>query len=752
MSEKTARGISKWLIKWRWILLALAVTLTVGSYFPARRLDFDRSVENMFAADDPLLVPYRQLKRTFGGDDVPVAPYDDQVFMTPGAMLRVIHLTEQLSAVAGVQSVVSLTTTPLGAKIITDERQGPAYLDLLEGYIVSTDREMTAVACVLDPKASSDARARTVWRLQEVVKAFDSKAVLVGGSVMVVEGFRLIEEDGNRLGWLSTILLMITIAGCFRSLRWVVVPIVIVNATLLITKAALVVSGLRLSMASSMLWSIITVQGVATVIHVVVRFREARSIGAAPHKALLMAGTLLAAPIMWTCLTDAAGFGSLLAAEVGPVRDFGLMMVFGSLLALVGVSLFLPGLALAGGRHVDPQWAWGETRLTALLRRSMDVVLRWPKTIAALSFLAVFAVAMGSYRLEVESDFTKNFRASSEIVTSYNFVESRLGGAGVWDVIVPAPPPDHLSSRYLAGLRHLEKRLRTEVTITDERGQEVPALTKVMSIVDGLDTVPTPRLARDIMVRLKHRRLQKEMPEIAEALYAEDPDQPGKYFARIMLRAKERQSARQKQQLIADVTEISRDVFPGNETLARAEVTGFFVLLTNLIDSMLRDQWITFAIATGAIGLMMLVAFRSPVLALIALVPNILPILVLTGIMGWLGLKINMGAAMIAAVSMGLSVDAGIHYVTMFRRLRNEGKSVCDALYAVHQSVGRAVVFSTLALVVGFGALCLSEFVPTIYFGALVSLSFVGGLLGNLVILPVLLRLVISDKPQNRLA
>jgi predicted RND superfamily exporter protein len=745
MSEKMARSISKWLIEWRWILLALAMMLIVGSYFPARRLDFDRSVENMFTADDPLLVPYRQLKRTFGGDDVAVAAYDDEELMTPEGMLRVMDLTQELSAVAGVQSVVSLTTTPLGAEIIIDERRGPGYLDLLEGYNVSTDRETTAVACVLDPKASSNARATTVRRLQEVVKAHDSRAVLVGGPVMVVEGFQLIEEDGNWLGWLSTILLMITIVGCFRSLRWVVIPIVIVNATLLVTKAALVVSGLRLSMVSSMLWSIITVQGIATVIHVVVRFREARSTGAAPRKALLVAGTLLATPIMWTCLTSAAGFGSLLAAEVGPVRDFGLMMVFGSLLVLVGVGLFLPGLALAGGRYVDPQWAWGETRLTAVLRRSMDIVLRWPKTIAALSFLVVLAVAIGCYRLEVESDFTKNFRASSEIVTSYRFVESRLGGVGVWDVIVPAPPPDRLNSRYLAGLRDLQKRLRTEVTITGEHGQDVPALTKVMSIVDGLDTVPTPRLARDVMVRLKHRRLQNEMPEIAEALYGEDPEQPGKYFARIMLRANERQSVKQKQQLIADVTEISREVFPGNEMLARAEVTGFFVLLTNLIDSILRDQWITFGIATGTIGLMMLVAFRTPVLAVVGLVPNILPILVLTGTMGWLGLKINMGAAMIAAVSMGLSVDAGIHYITMFRRLRKEEKSVCDALYAVHQSVGRAVVFSTLALVVGFGALCLSEFVPTIYFGALVSLSFVGGLLGNLVILPVLLRLVISD-------
>ncbi len=113
--------------------------------------------------------------------------------------------------------------------------------------------------------------------------------------------------------------------------------------------------------------------------------------------------------------------------------------------------------------------------------------------------------------------------------------------------------------------------------------------------------------------------------------------------------------------------------------------------------------------------------------------------------MGWLEVKINMGAAMIAAVSMGLSIDSEIHYITMFRRLRQEGQTVREALYAVQQSVGRAVFFSTLALVVGFGALCLSEFIPTVYFGALVGLSLLGGLAGNLVVLPLLLSLVVRE-------
>jgi predicted RND superfamily exporter protein len=139
---------------------------------------------------------------------------------------------------------------------------------------------------------------------------------------------------------------------------------------------------------------------------------------------------------------------------------------------------------------------------------------------------------------------------------------------------------------------------------------------------------------------------------------------------------------------------------------------------------------------------MMLLALRSVPLAAVALVPNILPILVVTGVLGWLDLKVNMGAAMIAAVSMGLSVDSSIHYLIAYRRHRASGRARNEAIDTVQRGVGRAMVFSTLALVVGFLVLCQSQFVPTVYFGALVSLAMLGGLAGNLVILPLLLVLL----------
>ena len=164
------------------------------------------------------------------------------------------------------------------------------------------------------------------------------------------------------------------------------------------------------------------------------------------------------------------------------------------------------------------------------------------------------------------------------------------------------------------------------------------------------------------------------------------------------------------------------------------------MLLADLIESVLDDQWRTFAVASLAVLVMTLVAFRNVPLAIATMIPNAIPVLALFGAMGWLGIKTNMGAAMIAAVSVGLSIDSSIHYVMLYQYRRRQGLTMDEALAHAQDSAGRAATLSTLALIVGFATLCVSDFIPTIYFGALVSLSMVGGLVGNILVQPMLIR------------
>ena len=550
---------------------------------------------------------------------------------------------------------------------------------------------------------------------------------------MMSDGFAYLERDGQRLGWASTVFLGLTIVLCFRSLRWVVIPVAVVQWSLLVTQALLVWLQLPLSMVSSMLTAIVTVIGVATVMHVIVRYREARRRYDSPRATLAWTMSVLAGPVFWACVTDAAGFAALLAAKVGPVQDFGVMMAVGSLVVLAGVFLLLPGLALLGTLDADPHRAWGEAWLDGPLRSPLKWSRRRPKLMAALCVAFFGFTAAGVGFLKVETDFTRNFREDSPIVRSYQVIETRLGGAGVWDILLPAE--EKLDWEFLQKAAALQERLRTETAAAFPENPPLNALSLVDAVHASIPNLEEqPAMLRGVLLSGILQAMHAQMPAFTAAMHGEDPQQPGRYYYRVMLRAAERQPTEDKQRLISLVRKIAREEFP------QAETTGFFVLLAQLVQSMLRDQWLTFAAAMAGIALVMALAFRSPLYAVLALIPNALPIFTVTGLMGWSGWKINMGAAMIAAVSLGLSVDSSIHYIRFYRLARRRGDSFQAAISKVQATVGRAMVFSTLALIVGFSVLCASEFIPTIYFGAMVSLSMAGGLLGNLVVLPLLLR------------
>jgi len=146
MSDGLSLRVARWLIAWRWPLLAIGAMLAAVAYFPAQGLKFDRSIENMFAADDPLLEPYRQLKRTFGGNEIVLAAYIDPELMTAKGIERLDALTRELRGIDGVASVMSLTATPLGKSIIEkDSKIAQRFLELFENFTVSEDRRTAAV-------------------------------------------------------------------------------------------------------------------------------------------------------------------------------------------------------------------------------------------------------------------------------------------------------------------------------------------------------------------------------------------------------------------------------------------------------------------------------------------------------------------------------------------------------------------------------------------------------------------------------
>ncbi|MFV0446511.1 MAG: efflux RND transporter permease subunit [Planctomycetaceae bacterium] len=741
------RPIVDRLIRRKELVLLTALFMTLAAAPLASRLEFDQSLESFFTADDPLLLAWRDSKAWFGEDEFILVAYSDPKLVhlgtpsEPDAEVDTVQLNKlrdfarELSTVPGLvadstQSLEGLLRPKFGdsfaARVLARSYARMRQNDILEfgeHLVISHDRQTTAVILRMVPRGTEPIpREETFQQIRTIAAAHDPPAFVAGEPIQVNDMFRYVDQDSRVLGWASSALLVGMILFLFRSLRWVLLPFLVVHVTLVWTKAILVASGMHLSMVSSTLNSLVTIIAIATVTHVTVNYRELRLTldrTSAFRETMLRLGP----PVFWTCLTTAIGFGSLLSSQLVPVQSFGLMLATAALIVLVVCTLILPGGVLALRFDSDPKPTLAEARLVRFLRHTGRGIDRHPRAwLVGLSGLMLICSA-GLWRLRVETDFSKNFRENSDIVQALKFFERELGGAGTWEIGFPFPQA--VTEKSLVPVRKLAQTLR------ELRLKDGTHLTKVIALSDGVDFAP------GLGVDQKIQRLQAIQPEFISSLLNADAGQ-----MRIVLRAHEQQPAETKLALIDSVTTKAREYFPA------ARPTGFFLLLSHLIHSLLKDQLVSFLLASAGIFLCMSIAFRNLWIGLLSLLPNLFPLVLVVGGMGWFNVPINIGTAMIACVSMGLTVDSSIHYISGYLRARRAGASYAEAVKETHGTVGVAMVFANLVLALGFLVLSLSNFIPLVYFGVLVSLSMLSGLFGSLVMLPLLLRWVPVRQPS----
>ncbi|HVJ67678.1 MAG TPA: MMPL family transporter, partial [Caulifigura sp.] len=628
-------AMAEGLVRWRNWLLGASIVITIIALPLSLKVELDQSIESFFAPSDPLLKGYLQSREAFGGDEFVLVAYEKPDISSPDSLKEISRFSEQLSEVEGIKkdstqdlagalsaatsSVLEVLPTRflrLSARRAIRERM----IEFSKHLLIGTEDNVTAIILRLVPGDSAQHRKKTYKQIRSLAASHDPPAYVAGEPIQVSEMFRYVERDGLVLGLASSTLMVIAILIMFRRIRWVLLPMVIVWMTLIWTKAILYLLGMQLSMVSSMLTSLLTIIGVATVVHVIVLYRDWRR-DEGPEKAFCMTYFLAAGPVFWVTITTVVGFAALLSSEITPIRSFAWMMSIGTTLLLVTFPMVLPAGVLMGKQEGPTRFSEFEQRIARLLDRTTDITNThpWP-TMIVTAVLCIVAL-IGCAKQRVETDFSKNFRASSEIVQSIQFFESKLGGVGSWEVNFDAPR--ELTTPFIEKVRQLTSDLRNIATTDGTK------LTKVVSITDGLDLIP-PLIADDWMV--KRQWLNDLQPEYEPSLYSAE-----KGLMRIVLRAQEQQPAERKLELIQRVEQAAEKVFP------EARTTGLYVLLANLISSVLGDQVTSaFWACIGMIACIWL-AFHSFRIAMISLLPNIMPILFVVGFVGWLGIPVNIG-------------------------------------------------------------------------------------------------------------
>ncbi len=715
--------------------LALVTALALGGY---ARLQFTQSPELIALQGSDELAFYREFLARWGSDELIVLAYSVPDAYAPRELERLRALTAALGEVAQVRRVWSLDT----AFSVDTGPLGPYARPLVPDDLSQVGPELRAAAqsspFVRDTFVSADGRT-LLLSVQLEGRELDNAGVerealagidavladpayaglelhLAGSPIFNRELARLNQRDNARFTPIAIALVGLGAALLFRSLLVALALLAVVGTTVIWTLGAMGALGVPLSITTSLLPPLLLVIGIAEAIHLLSSYLDRLGAGAPRASALAAALDEVVAPCFWTSLTTACGFAGLLGVAIEGVQTFAAFAVLGIVFALVLTLSLLPALLLRLPLERSARGRAGS-------RRNAAGRLATPRPRLAAALVAG-ALALGAWalpRVEVATHDGEFFAREHPLNRAYRFIESRLAGVTPLEIEVRAPAPGGARSpRALSGIAELQSRMA-----------RLPELTPGISLVQLVEsTSPGTDLRDPDAVQRALFLLETLAPEDVAAWIDHDHQR-----ARISARTRAMTSERSRQ-IAQSVERDALQIFgPGFSVRASGLVPVFSEMEQYLIEGQLRS----YGMALLALGVCFALAFRSARIALIALVPNVIPVFVTAGAMVLLGWRLDVATVMVASVALGIIDDDTIHLTHAYLRgLEAHGDPQRALEHAMH-AAGRPTLLASVILAGGFAALALSDFQPTAHFGALVALTVVCAVFADLIVLPAAL-------------
>jgi len=750
-------------------------------------LKYYRGVREQYGSDDFLIVTYSPQQPLFS----------EQV------LVDITHLRDELNSLDQVASVISLLDVPLvdsppmtlgeiSRKVRTLEsedvdiqlaEQEMRHSPLYENLLVNSEGDTTAMQVnlvvnreLLDllnnrdklyPKATMnpDSKARlnelsaqiktvnlahkirldqTIAQVRKIMDGHRDKAVLFLGGVPMItsDSIEFIRSDLKVFGVGVILFIVLILAVSFRHIRWVVLPlgVCLISAGMMIGYLGWV--QWPVTVVSSNFVSLLLIITLSLIIHLIVRYRELATIKPEATQYELVSETVHSkfTPSFYTSVTTMVAFGSLLVSGIRPVIDFGWMMVIGIIVSFLLAFLLFPAALILLPRLNTPV-----TRdMTGAVTSAIADFIQH-RTRAALWLFAVLVVVglTGIPRLSVENRFIDYYKDSTEIYQGMTLIDQKLGGTTPMDVIIDAPTDEVLTEDEIEdgvditaysywfnsdGLR--------EVSRIHQYLDELPETGKVLSVHTGMQLLESLNKGKpygDFKLAVVYKRLPEEVKNALITPYlSADGNQ-----LRFSIRLYESDKSLRRQALLDKIYyDLINDFDLDPEQVT---ISGVAVLFNNLLQSLFKSQILTLGAVFAAILLMFMVLFRAVRLALAAIIPNIIAAGLILGLMGWIGIPLDIMTITIAAIAIGIGVDDSIHYVHRFRGEFLQDRNYWAAIKRCHNSIARAMYYTSVTVVLGFSILVLSNFIPTIHFGLLSGLAMMTALLANLVLLPILI-------------
>ncbi len=773
------------------VLLIIAI-LSFGYYSKNFRLD--ASSETLLIEGDPDLAYLKEVSERYGSKEFLILTYTPNEGMaTDSSINNLLSLKYKIQSLNWVHSVITLLDIPLlnnseaplqerleNFKTLKDEDvdRDRGFKEILkspvfQNFVISEDGKTSGIIVNikqsqslenLENKSKEEVELikdqikkqnhQNILEIRQVIQSYgDVGKIYLGGIPMIADDMMtFIKSDIIVFGVGVLLFIIATLWFVFRNLLWIIVPISSCFFSVIIMMGLLGLLGWKVTVISSNFIALMLILTMAMNIHMSTRFLQLKKDFPSKNNFEIISLTTskMFWPIIYTVLTTIFAFLSLIFSEIKPIIDFGWMMTFGLITSFIITFTLLPTLLNFAPTNNISFKKEQKSKITNLLGL---ISINNQNSIFLVTGIVIIFSIIGISKLEVENSFINYFDKNTEIYQGMKLIDEKLGGTTPLEVIIKFPDKE-------------EEKKSEEDDEFDDWGEEedtndekywftkdkIDLITSVHNYLDSLPEIGKVLSFSSIIevaTQLNNNKplgtlemgvLYTKIPETIKTEIIDPYLSIKDNEARISLRIIDSQENLRRNDLINKINFDLKNKFGLEEN--DYKLAGVLILFNNLLQSLFKSQILTLGLVMIGIFSMFIILFRNIKLSFIGVIPNFIAAFFILGIIGLLGIPLDMMTITIAAITIGIAVDNSIHYIYRFKEEFNKIKDYKKTLTTCHATVGVAILNTSITIVFGFSILVLSKFIPTIYFGVFTGIAMLLAMISVLTLLPALILII----------
>ena len=778
------------------VFLLLIIALLSFGYF-TKDFRLDASSETLLIEGDPDLEYLREVNKRYGSKEFLVLTYTpNEGMVTESSINNLLSLKYKIQSLDWVHSVITLLDIPLlnnseaplqerlaSFKTLKDEGvdKERGFKEILNSpvfrnFVISEDGNTSGVIVYIKKDELKNIENRTqkeieiykdalkkknhknILQIREIINNYSNIGkIYLGGIPMIADDMMsFIKSDIVVFGMGVLLFIIATLWLVFRKIIWIIVPISSCFFSVVIMTGLLGLLGWKVTVISSNFIALMLILTMAMNIHMSTRFLQLRNNfpNSSNFKIISMTTSKMFWPIIYTVLTTVCAFLSLVFSGIKPIIDFGWMMTFGLITSFIITFTLLPTLlGFVSNNNVDVREN-NDSKITSFFGK---ISINNKNTIFTLTGLVIILSVIGISRLEVENSFINYFNKNTEIYKGMKLIDEKLGGTTPLEIILKFPKKEKLKTTNDDEFEDWdddEDQNDEKYWFTKDKVNKIEAVHNYLDELTPVGKVLSFSSIIQVATQLNNNKPLGSLE--MGVLYSKIPESIKKDIidpyisikdneARISLRIKDSQDGLRRNDLIKQINydlknklELDDDEF---------KLAGVLILFNNLLQSLFKSQILTLGLVMIGIFAMFMILFRNIKLSLIGVVPNFIAAFFILGIIGLLGIPLDMMTITIAAITIGIAVDNSIHYIYRFKEEFLKLKDYEKTLKVCHSTVGVAILNTSITIVFGFSILVFSKFIPTIYFGVFTGIAMLLAMISVLTLLP---SLILISKPFGK--